>query len=1140
MARCRGFVLLLFLLASVCSFATDYRLVIASDDPNTRQAPALTVYEGTGKLNKDDRITSITFSAGADMKANCLVSLDPSSGKADLALSPDVEVYKGKVLLAGAKPTRKVIPANLSIDVPIATTTKQGGSKLSQLVQPIIREVDNLPWGYIGFGFLVVLASMYLMNRRSQAFTTSMSKEAKNLYLETVKSIVDRLDKIETTQHNLVKNPPVARAFRAQIEGFEAKLARLEKMAQASQEQLLKTSAEAGHAGERHEVLMGEMASASRDRSSLQRELESLKTDLGQFAKVQIAMREDLGGLAELQASANKLAEQLHLVESKLADAESRANAADAKASSTTEALMASQAKATEEASALHAQLEALRQELENGQSKAAEEAVGLRAQVQGLEAQLASMSCQMESEASALREQVQALQSMPAQMEAVHAGMASLPAEFESVRSAMPDLGRVEAGLEAISPRLDGLGLDIDQIHESILKQIEGLSGRVDESRDGLGELISAHNFAPAMPAEEPAAALEEEEVAELDEQPVAEAEMPECFSALPVEEELEPVEAMEEPAALLEEEPEAALPEESLSEEVAELEELPAEMPESMADLPMAEELEPVEVAEEPTAEMAPEDLLSQDLLSESLEPAAATEAWLAEGQAGEAEEVLEEASSEDEHLEEAEATEALEQQAEPEVEEPFFEAIPEFHFDNVVQQIASHVEEDHHEQEEAPLPAMTFKLEPLPDHLETFEDGEPAEVLSAFKEAPAAEGDESAVEEVLVELFAHQATEEPEVEEEMSDSKSGAWLGEGGSAAKTWSASCSRTPELIAFDGELKPMTPIGTAPIGAVIGAAVYAGGRIVYACGQAIHGFWPGREDRVMNLDHPMPTDAWRLAVKGQNLFVAEKNRVKIVSLQGWFTLEQFSGEYLDQIATADRWVGVRDSGGAVLDFRDHRGHSVADAVQLNAPVSGLKLCADERRVYAGTADGRILEVSDLGFEEIARGPEGAQLVHLCLYQDAPLALFATETGIEVRHNGKSCILEMKEFAGAPVLMGHKLFLADLQKAELACVNLKKMQASFVPALAGVAAVRRVVGLHHGAQQTLLVVTCDDGKSGGRLILIDPKSGKETRLCAASQSNIDLICADHHVVLATSCQYQNVIRVMEPFAQRIAA
>src|SRR5688572_22762892 len=146
MGRYRLLAILALLISAISSFATDYRLVIASDDPATRKAAAIVVFEGTGKLNKEDRITSITFSAAADVKPNCLVSLDPASGKSALSMSPDVQVYQGKVMLAGAKPTKKVIPAHLAIDTPLASVKKES------MMQPIIKQVNNLPWVYIATG----------------------------------------------------------------------------------------------------------------------------------------------------------------------------------------------------------------------------------------------------------------------------------------------------------------------------------------------------------------------------------------------------------------------------------------------------------------------------------------------------------------------------------------------------------------------------------------------------------------------------------------------------------------------------------------------------------------------------------------------------------------------------------------------------------------------------------------------------------------------------------------------------------------------------------------------------------------------------------------------------------------------------
>lgn len=1175
MGRYRLLAMLALLICAISSFATDYRLVVASDDPATRKAAAIVVFEATGKLNKEDRITSITFSAAADMKPNCLVSLDPASGKSALAMSPDVQIYQGKVMIAGAKPTKKVIPAHLAVDTPVVAPKKES------VMQPIINQVNNLPWVYIAVGVGLFMFVMFVMNRRSQQFTTSMSKEAKNLYLETVGRITERLDQIEQSQERLVKNPPVVRTFRAQIDDFEGRLGRIEKLAKEGKDEMGRAAAELGQADKRHTDLVGKIESArteaAKTQATLKEEAEALRSELKLMLSSQDAAASKLETLAELKVSALQIAEQNRGLEAKLA--------------------------AQEE----------------------------LRAKVQAEQMQQLQA---VQNELATLRANQESLLSMPSQLETVSASLSNMPAEFESLRTSYPRLDGIEARLdsmpdyaprfEELSNRFDGLPRydekfdqlsekletlpemrdslnelpakfprhddELSRIHDSILKQIE-------ESEAHLGELLSAHSF--VAPAEQVEAKVDEAPVVETKKQKKGKAAKHEEPEAELEEAQPEAVLEVEEPQAELVG-PMSEVAEESLPEATMEVVEEPvAELPEEMEPEALLE-AEPVaeesvelvaESVEEAEVEAISEDLMAEEALLEEVAPEAVEESLPTEDLLIEESEA--EAPAMEEVVEEPEAMEivaapAVESETEAEVaveveepsavaEEPVATEEPslvpesnqltyryhepdepvfkEFHFNNAIKKMAEEekpleIKEDTHRAgTEAPV---TFHLEALPDHLETFEDNDPIATLPTFhmvsNEQPL--DDVSANKEAELVL---QGLDQPKSaaedmaafdsdNEEEGDAHMGHWTGLGGSSSRSWGSDSSRPLELRSFEGELKPLTPIETAPIGDMIGGMVYGFGRVVYACGKNVHGFWPGREDRHTPMDQVMPTDDWRMALRGQNLFVAEEKKVKIVSVQGWFVLEQFSGEYQDQLITETRWVGLRHDALPTLDFRDFRGQ-MAGQTTLDMDQEGLKLCAIGKKVYAGSRDGRIVEATEFGSEQVGQGPEGGELLHLTCDDSGPIAIFRNGSSIECwtfHGTPKSASFEVENYAGWPVLLGGKMYLADLDKSELVCINLKKMQRSSVPAFAGVSALRRVIGVQHKSQHDLFAITTDGGKKGGRLVMVNAKTGAETTFGSVGQANVNLICADHHLVLSTSSQYQNVIRVLEPFAERIAA
>lgn len=1246
MGRIRVLSIFALFLGAVISQASDYRLVIASDDPAIRKAPSMVVFEGNGKLTPEDRITSITFSAEA-IEPNCLVSLDPASGKASLALGPDVEVFQGKLLIAGSKPTKKVIPAHIAVDVPAATGVKDG--KLNGMMQPIIQQVNNLPWPFIVLAVGVVIGFIFVMNRRSQQYTTSMSKEAKNLYLETVGRITERLERIETTQERLVKNPPVVRTFKAQIEEFESKLGRIEKLAKDTKEEVGRASIELSQGDKRHDDLVGRIDStkseATKTQTTLKQEADALRAEMKLLLKGQDEATAKLSALDDLKSSDQKILDQGKSIESALA---------------------------AQEAEILKAQAEHLQH-------------------LQQLQGELATMRTNQE-----------ALSAMPKELELVNASLANFPAEFESVRNAMPRLDGIETKLDSFSdfgPKLDhisGFGEKLDHIsgfgdkldyvssfdtkldkmdrfdeisdklnalpeiqnslnalptefpkndeelsrvHESLLLEIESLSGKVDESSANLSEQIAAHQLSTHAPASVEEVVAE----AEVEEAPVETKKSRRGKHIQPVAEEVEVIEAMEEvveepsseappfepemelpqtlemeveadlgspepeveatfePEAAIEEaheelvdesaikeieEPVAGIAPEPVFEEQIEEPQFEVIEEESMiAEVQEIEEPMVMEVghvfevgAEEPTAEVemfdeqTSEEVILDSMEPEVFEPEIEVET-LDQVQMVEEEPVSDEAlgaiepemtlETETESIQEEEPI--AEEKPEPEFKatevnyryaEPETPSIPEFNFTNAIKKMTEDnvalalKDENQKAGQEAPI---SFKLEALPDHLETFEDAGADAVLQTMhvenSEQYFEEDNGNAAAELVLKNLAQVKTATEDVAdfdsepEEEGNTHVGHWSGAGGSSSRTWGSESSRPLELVRFEGELKPLTPIETAPPGDTVGAMVYGMGRVAYACGKNVYGFWPGKDDRHVPLDFPVSTEDWRLALKGQNLFVVEEKKVKILSIQSWFVLEQFKGEYHDQLLTGNRWAGLRNDNGPVIDFRDMRGQVAAEGIRLDMEWDGLKLASSEDRMYAGSCDGRFFEVSEFGTELLGSGPENSELVHLSSYDNGIVALLRVGDNLEcLRLDGesRSISLDMRSFAGNPILLGTKLYLADLENSKLVTLNLKKMSVSKVDAFDGVSDIRRMVGVQHKSQHDLFLITTDTGKKGGRLVMLDAKSGAETTFGSVGQATVNLIAADHHVVLSTSSQYQNVIRVLEPFAQRVAA
>ncbi len=1180
MGRIRVFAIFALTLSAFISQAADWRLVIASDDPDIRKAADVVIFEATGKLNPDDRITSITFSADADIEPNCVVSLDPTNGKAPLALGPDVEVYQGNVLIAGAKPTKKVIPAHIAIDTPATAGTKDG--KLTNVMQPIINQVNNLPWVYIAVGVGIFLGIMALMNRRSQQFTTSMSKEAKNLYMETVGRITERLERIEVTQERLVKNPPVVRTFKSQIEDFEGRLGRIEKLAKEARDEAGRASAELSQGEKRHTDLVGKLdvnaVESTKIQGIVKQESDALRTELKLLLKGQDEVSLKLNTLDDIKVSDKHI-----------------------------EALLTNQEALIVTAQQEHTKL------------------------MQQMNAELATMRANQE-----------ALSAIPKELELVAASLASLPGQLDTIQSSMPRLDGLESRLDSVTDigsKLDHISsfgqhlapiADFDQklsrldeisdklnalpdvqnalealpkefpssedelnrIHESLLLEIESLSDKVDESHEKLNNLISVHSiatkdvvetlaeqhelsesdFTEKTVAGDPSHDLQSDSTSVQEEEVVSE----HAEDAVNIDETVDVAQVPETSTLVVEVSTEETQTQDLNESEVINDQEV--QVDEHVEDLVLTsgENDDQPEVKSEIAEELWAEDhetpsldfetAVDEELAAEEIKPEANIQEEIVA-------EILEEEAIESyQSNSEEESFDIPEQSDLPQVDqtsdapkakemeyryaEPEVALLPEFNFSNAVKKMVEEQvvpaikDENVRAGQEAPI---TFKLDDLPTHLETFEDDGPDVVLQTFHlENSENQFEEDNGNEAAELILRNLGQEEPpsaitedldtETDEE-TESHVGVWGGNGGSGQRSWGSESSRPLHLVSFDGELKPLTPIETAPIGETIGAMVFGMGRVIYVSGKTVQGFWPGKDSRQVSFDQPIGNEDWRLAIKGQNLFVVEEKRVKIVSAQGWFVLEQFRGEYQDQLLMGNRWIGLRDDNGPLVDFRDMRGQMASEGIRLDMDRNTLQLAASDDKLFAASGDARFVEVTELGTEILGQGPTDSELLHLTAYGDEAVAVIKVEGKLEcwkLGANVQSIRLDMDNLSAHPVLLGHRLYLANTERQALVAVNLKKMSSTEVSAFPGVSGLRKLIGVQHKNQHTLLAITTDSEKKGGRLLLVDAKTGHETTFGSVGQATANLIAADHHIVLSSSSQYQNVIRVLEPFAQRIAA
>lgn len=518
-----------------------------------------------------------------------------------------------------------------------------------------------------------------------------------------------------------------------------------------------------------------------------------------------------------------------------------------------------------------------------------------------------------------------------------------------------------------------------------------------------------------------------------------------------------------------------------------------------------PVAEEIvEPeAEVVEEPQAE----EIVEPEAVEEVVEVEAQEESVQAEEV--EAEPVAEEVEEFEPVAEEeaAEETVELEQAAEEEVVE--VEAEQAVELETVAEET----------------------LEEAVEEPETEPAAEPY-----YEEAPV-------VEEPVLELVNNESDDE-EYEDDLDplflDPKD-RWSGVGASTERRWSLELPKAQLNLKSVKTVKPLTPIETPGIEAPIGGMIYLGNGVAYGHGDWVRNFWPGRDDRHVQLESQIQSDPWRIMAFGGYLYNVADRRVEVVHIGTWSNHASFEGEFLAQTSTDSHWAGLLSWGGQyAVDFRDASGQSVGSPRPLDLPTSErIQVVASGKAIYVATQNGAIYKADLLGSELQEEGREGVELISVSLNRGSILT-FETREGqsfarlYKEGHAMKELELGIENIPCPPVIIEDKFYTFDEKTSELVIGSLRGFKQVERKPFDNILGVRKMVGLRVGKTHLLGVVATDENQMPVQAMVIDVKNGTTTSLGMVNMPKVDMIVAGGHFVLATSCSYQNTLSVFDPF------
>lgn len=370
-------------------------------------------------------------------------------------------------------------------------------------------------------------------------------------------------------------------------------------------------------------------------------------------------------------------------------------------------------------------------------------------------------------------------------------------------------------------------------------------------------------------------------------------------------------------------------------------------------------------------------------------------------------------------------------------------------------------------------------------------------------------------------------------------------GGWRMQGGSQSRRWSSPVECPVSVASSDKTLTAMTPTITASTEFPVGPVLYLGKKVIYGHGPNLCGAWPGKATSTVPLQEQLPADPWRLAAIDGHAFCVEEDQVEIVSLSSWRVVSRFSGTYVDQICTDNHWVGLASSMGKLhIDYRNTQGRLFGTPISLPMDaVDYQALAAEGERIFVAAKNGRILRVEVGESREFAPAEKGTELLSMSTQKNGLVVLVRSGGKDIVRLYGfdgkllKHLALGFTQGTDHPVHIADRLYLVDSEAQKLVTVNLKKMEVATTADLPG-KTVNSFCGVFRGDSHAILATVGD--KEHAQLLVLDPKTGTSMAVCDVTEPTIYVLAAESRIVVATTCFYQNMIRVFDPFKSDQAA
>lgn len=1055
--------------------AADFRLIIKADEARFSQTKSIIIH-GL-KFRPDDRVVAVSFSqtAGTSMFR---VSGGPEQPNGAILAGPNrAKGFSGRIASSPTQAPQGSFYASLET-VPVAGAVPPRRTGVTKAVEGFFNSTSISIIALI-VGGLVVAGFLLRPRSREEVYVPPKKRRTVD---EALNEIVARLEEIDAKQKELVKKPPVLRSFSRQIAGFEDRLNALDGSLRN---------------------LQANVAKNSDSSSGVERGLREVSTRLQ--------------GVADTLAASTAGAKQS--IEALRAQVDAAERAARESASRSAEALIA-QGKHNDELqsmlfvvqengkssatgiASLTADVERLKADLEVRDAGADATRERLDAEIGKLverwdhvmEAFTAQQG--LETEVKALRSEYVAAQETTAKSIAQLSGavqhsetLSREQAEkaAHAMKESMAELG---ARVEALSEKLR------DEDALALSAEVHALKTAVAGLTDGLAVLQQELNGVRSdLPRLDASAALDalRNDVTAID-IPVADLQ--------PVLEKLDELAGrIDEREAILQELQSQIGPRAEGMDSGSEL--LPV-----LADLRL--ELRAIAAEQEKSSEQTAQLALRVDQVG-AREPSV-TEDVIAEqfgSLAAKQEELVRQIGSLSSYLKagRAEAAERIQ--------------VLELTLGNIQGAAAATVAEEH------AAPELVLET--------TIPQSEPAEPEPVDEPLVVAEEDMP-----LPEAPVH-PLEEPQAEEEMPSVPADAqvWASMGSNPARQWAIHSQVRVGSVSGEEALAALTPTETPAIDYELGEMVFAAGRVVYAHGDTLRGFWPGKGVNGVRLKAEISRGRNSLLAMQHLVFCITESHVEVVNTSTWTGHARFAGEYVDQLDTGSAWVGIaKTETGYALDFRDLGGKAISPTLALPTSLRQLAGSAsDAENVYLLDVSGTVVRVSPAGITEIPLAIGEKEAFSLTLHGKTLVVLARGPKGdtvISVTRDGKSrkeLGLAFKSAAGHPVVMNDRLFVVDAREEEAQILNLRKLEIEKTVRLPA-GRVAEFCGIRSANESWLLLSLLEGDGPRGRVVLHNPASGEFQMVCKFNHPHLAVMPGKDTIVVATGCSYQNMIQVFE--------